>query len=89
MKEYWVVYPAVGSISQFVLDPGGRYQVKKSYSFIDNIESTAISRLVILLDDIFPKFLQVEDIEYERASEGTRNLKDHYNGQTIDFCDKR
>jgi Uma2 family endonuclease len=64
VKEYWVVYPAEGSISQFVLDSNGKYQAKRPYTFIDNIESAAIPGLVIALDDIFPSSLREPEGEY-------------------------
>jgi Uma2 family endonuclease len=64
VKEYWVVYPAEGSISQFVLDLNGKYQAKRPYTFIDEIESVAIPGLVIKLDDIFPSSLQEPEGEY-------------------------
>jgi Uma2 family endonuclease len=58
VKEYWVVYPVEGSISQFVLDSSGKYQVNRPYSFADEIKSTSIPGLVIPLIDIFPKSMQ-------------------------------
>lgn len=64
VKEYWVVYPAEGCISQFVLESNGKYQVKRPYTFIDNIESVAIPGLVIALNDIFPSSLQEPEGEY-------------------------
>ncbi len=64
VKEYWVVYPAEGSISQFVLDSHGKYLVKRPYTFIDEIESVAIPGLAIALDDIFPNSLREPEGEY-------------------------
>jgi hypothetical protein len=61
-----VVYPAEGSISQFILDNLGIYQAKRPYCFVDEIQSAAIPGLVISLEDIFPKSLQEEDVEYEK-----------------------
>jgi Uma2 family endonuclease len=64
VKEYWVVFPGEGSITQFVLDSNGKYQAKRPYTFIDNIESVAIPGLVIKLDDIFPNSLKEPEGEY-------------------------
>jgi Uma2 family endonuclease len=64
VKEYWVVYPAEGSISQFVLNANGKYQAKRPYTFIDEIESIAIPGLIVTLDDIFPSSLKEPEGEY-------------------------
>ncbi|NJN25003.1 MAG: Uma2 family endonuclease [Cyclobacteriaceae bacterium] len=65
VREYWVVFPQEGSITQFVLNNDGNYQSTRPYSFIDDIASVAIPGLVIPLKDIFPKTLQEPEGEYD------------------------
>jgi Uma2 family endonuclease len=64
VKEYWVVFPMEGTISVFLLNEKGEYTPIKPYTFVDRLESKAISGLTISLTEVFPKKLQEPEEPY-------------------------
>ena len=55
VQEYWLVYPCLQSIHQFVLDELGQYQLKAMYVEDDTITPILFPELSIDLTKIFTK----------------------------------